>query len=386
MGKPDNNYRENPSRAIYVNGEINQALLQKITPEILRFRHESSDPITIYIDSYGGAVFPADIIRNIAQTPTPDGRRIRLITVVTGVAASAAADLLILGDYPIAYPSTRIIYHGTRRSFAEDLTVEAASSIAQSLKQTNEMFAARLARAIFERFVLRIMSLGEPFNDYANSTGNPNAKPLIDSLCKKISANAHRLVLKAVKMQDDVHELSTVVTQSFKKRKRKLNPYQFEIELLKEILRCRQKDIVKKKLFLSDGELHSLVMNFEDFLDFHFGDHRGYVNPWIQQYGCFFLSVDEKVTYGKFLETQVKERQAWLQDKTASKIRRLWNLTVSVCRILQTADYDLTPEDAFWLGMVGEVLGVNLPCERVLVEDAPDEVGAAGSPEGKVGA
>jgi hypothetical protein len=39
--------------------------------------------------------------------------------------------------------------------------------------------------------------------------------------------------------------------------------------------------------------------------------------------------------------------------------------------ILQEAENPLTPEDAFWLGLVDEVMGANLPTLRRMLERFP---------------
>jgi len=95
-------YRENPERAIYVAGTIDQSLVDRLTPTINGLRISSSDPITLYIDSLGGIIHCAEVIRRLTGSLNQDGNRCKLITVVTGIAASAAADLLALGDYAIA--------------------------------------------------------------------------------------------------------------------------------------------------------------------------------------------------------------------------------------------------------------------------------------------
>ena len=46
---------------------------------------------------------------------------------------------------------------------------------------------------------------------------------------------------------------------------------------------------------------------------------------------------------------------------------------VSLCRILQTADFPLSPFDAYWLGFINEVIGTDLPCERYLMEADPSQ-------------
>src|SRR5438552_3684638 len=96
---PSKDYQENALRAVYLLGEINQQLVEKLTPQIVQLRQASGDPITAYVDSQGGDVGAAESIRNLVQAPTQDGKKRRLITVVTGSAASAAADFLALGDY-----------------------------------------------------------------------------------------------------------------------------------------------------------------------------------------------------------------------------------------------------------------------------------------------
>jgi len=35
-----------------------------------------------------------------------------------------------------------------------------------------------------------------------------------------------------------------------------------------------------------------------------------------------------------------------------------------LCRLLQTKDYQLTPEEAYWLGVVDEVTGSGLESDR----------------------
>jgi len=114
---PNEDYRENAGRAVYVTGSIDQKLVDGLTPTINSLRHSSSDPITLYIDSRGGTIHCAEVIRRLITAPNQDGAHCRLITVVTGLAASAAADLLALGDYAIAYPHAHILYHGSRQDF-----------------------------------------------------------------------------------------------------------------------------------------------------------------------------------------------------------------------------------------------------------------------------
>jgi len=137
-------FRPDPSRAIYVSGEINQALVDRLTPIIHSLRAASSDPITAYVDSVGGVPYNSVLIQHLIKTPDQDGNSCRLITVATGLAASAAADLLTTGDYAIAYTNAVLLYHGTRRSAGSAITYELASSMAETLQQVTSSLRSGL--------------------------------------------------------------------------------------------------------------------------------------------------------------------------------------------------------------------------------------------------
>jgi ATP-dependent protease ClpP protease subunit len=66
---PKKDYRENPQRAVYLLGELNQQLVEKLTPRITQLRQEPPDPITAYIDSQGGDVSTAENLRGLLQAP-----------------------------------------------------------------------------------------------------------------------------------------------------------------------------------------------------------------------------------------------------------------------------------------------------------------------------
>jgi ATP-dependent protease ClpP protease subunit len=46
-------------------------------------------------------------------------------------------------------------------------------------------------------------------------------------------------------------------------------------------------------------------------------------------------------------------------------------LFVFFCRQLQTGDFPMTATEAYWLGLIDEVIGLDLTSLRRLVENAP---------------
>ena len=57
----------------------------------------------------------------------------------------------------------------------------------------------------------------------------------------------------------------------------------------------------------------------------------------------------------------------------------MWHIVVSICRVLQSGEYPLTPEDAYWMGLVDEVVGSQLPCMRTFAEADPTNGGNEGT-------
>lgn len=135
---PNINFRANPARAIYIQGSIDQNLVNQITPKIIEFQNQSRDPITIYIDSLGGSISSAETIKRLLNASDQDDHPpCRIISVVTARAASAAADLLSFGDYAISYSESFILFHGTRHLLDDPVTVDDIAYISSDLKYKN---------------------------------------------------------------------------------------------------------------------------------------------------------------------------------------------------------------------------------------------------------
>jgi ATP-dependent protease ClpP protease subunit len=374
---PDPDYRENCDRAIYVASEITQDLVDRITPELNRLRLSSPDPITLYIDSQGGGISAAETIRQLATAPNPDGQCCRLITVVTGRAASAAADLLALGDYAIAYNHAQIVYHGSRTPAGTALTYEGAASLASNLQQTNEFFSVRLARHAFPRLVLRLTQFNKEFNEYRAQTQPPVAagvQPLIKALAKKLDPENSRMLRRAQTRQKVIGELTASVGRHLRRFKdtSSMSDARFEAELLKAVLSHKVRTHATEANWnLSRGGLDEVRDDFNILHDFHFGTQKRDLARWLGSYGSLFLKDDERAEYTELVKQKPEDRKAhvdWLKPKSEPKIQPLWYLTVSVCRLLQSEDFVLSPSEAYWLGIVDEVPGTDLANLRQMVE------------------
>ena len=165
--RKDPNFRPNPARAIYVRGRFDQQLLDLLTPQILDLHSKGRQPITVYVDSGGGAVSVAETLLGLLSASDQDGSPpCSIITVATSFAGSAAADLVSAGDYAVAYPKSTMVFHGTRMTFEDAITTETASTLSESLRLANDRYAMRLAVRSAWRFIFRYVYLKDQFAAY----------------------------------------------------------------------------------------------------------------------------------------------------------------------------------------------------------------------------
>ena len=85
----------------------------------------------------------------------------------------------------------------------------------------------------------------------------------------------------------------------------------------------------------------------------------------LEVYGSLFLTQAQSA---EFKSTSEEERKVYLESHAADKLEVLWYFVVSLCRLLQTKDYQLTPEEAYWLGVVDEITGSGLQSDREMIE------------------
>ena len=376
-------FRENAERAIYLTGLIDEQLLHRLLPAINKLRALGDQPITAYVDSRGGLTYYAEQIRAALKAPNQEGNSCRLITVACSRAASAAADFLALGDYAICYPDAVVHCHGTRLP-ADEITSEKAESLAASLRSSNEGFALRLARRSFQRMAFHFANLRQEFPAIrrAAKSNHPSDPAPSDLECFAIGVH-HHLSSGALKQLPreafDHHELlqdmrkfvfealaEENVEEPFAKTESRILNKLIEFELSRQELNTWT---------FSGGGLAEVVADFSSLIDYSSGPHRHEMANHIKAFGPLFLKARDLERYTERLRGDPNKAGKWLRTKVEPLIQPLWFFTVSMCRLLQTGEYSLTAVDAYWLGLVDEVIGQQLPTLRIIAED--QDVGSA---------
>lgn len=128
------------SRTIFITGEINQELAEKVATQLLILQEMGDEPIKIFINSQGGHVEAGDTIHDMIKFVKP-----KVIVIGTGWVASAGITIYLAADKENRYslPNTRYMIHqplGQCRGQATDLHIEALE-IARVRERINKIIS-----------------------------------------------------------------------------------------------------------------------------------------------------------------------------------------------------------------------------------------------------
>ena len=374
---PNKNYRPDPSRAIYVTGTINDEMVTQLTPRILLLQSRSRDPITVYIDSRGGSPNSVEaLLRILNLTDQNSSDPCWIITVVTTRASSAAADLLSSGDYAIAFPSTTILHHGVRTIERDPLTLETTSLIGDFLRLRNDVYAMQLAQKIESRFSFRFVTVRQEIDELRKKKALPAMSELecfLEVIDEKLSEGAKKLWKKARQRQGRYHDLIATVVQ---------NQGTSSVKSLAEMQAIVIKAIVDFEVISNEkdptwnfrvGGLSIVVDDFFLVNEYLVNTNHDRLKEWCTSFGKWSLTQDQ------INEVDAIPDENARLEKTIELVRPIlqpiWTFFVALCHALQEGENELTATDAFWLGLIDEVIGEDFMTVRDLneYEDDPDE-------------
>jgi len=380
--KANPDYRANPNRAIYIQGRIDQQLIDRLTPQIVQLQYQSRYPITVYIDSPGGSTASAEALSSLLRSSDQDyAGDCRLVTVVTGRAASAAADLLCSGAYAMALPESIIFFHGVRSLSDSPITVSAASEIMESLRLSNDRYALALAEKSLSRFGFRYVHQRSKFAEHRQKSGKPTLPDLfcfIEIIREHLSTEASRVVGRALERNMRYMALIKHVAKRVtrvKKFKTAKREAENEAEIIKAIIEYELKGNKDQAWKFSTGGLSQLNIDFllvREYLNIFDSSHfRRLCNI----FGAFLLTDQDHEELAKIKDDA--ERKKATDAKIDPALRPVWLFFIALCYALQEGENELSASDAYWLGLIDEVVGKrDLMPERLTLEATPDETRA----------
>ena len=339
-----------------------------VLPEILRLRHESNDPITVYIHSRGGFITTMEGIDSALQTPDFEGKSPRVITVSVGDVSSAAANLLTLGNYSIAYPESNILFHGVRVGEVQ-VTVEGAQNMAGRLAWLNRKVSQRIAEAILPRIMFRFLQLKPEIKNKKTGQLKPEEAVSLfgDAVSTRVGAAARKLLRQSCKRVGDASALNINIIPKVKFSKIQ-NPKKDDPKVLRTVLKHEIENAKGKDWSLDEAGMTRLVDDYFLLRGFHMAQSDQQYFQAIEIYGPDFLTEDEAKQFQTLKSTDQRKSLQFLFQKTSPYISHLWFYTVTLSHNLFMGENQISAWDAYWLGLVDEVLGKTLPCERLVME------------------
>lgn len=135
------------ARTVIISGEITQRVAAGVMAQLLALTSESSDDITVFINSQGGHVEAGDTIHDMLRFPGP-----RVRVVGTGWVASIAVLIYIAVPREDRYclPNTRFLLHqpaGGTGGSASDIEIE-AREILKVRDRLNRLFALQTGQPL----------------------------------------------------------------------------------------------------------------------------------------------------------------------------------------------------------------------------------------------
>lgn len=135
------------ARTVLVFGEINMAVAERVSAQLLALASENLEPIRVLINSPGGHVESADTIRDVLRFIEPE------VTILgTGWVASAGALIFTAAarNRRLALPNTRFMLHqpmGGAGGPASDIEIE-AQQILSVRTRLNAIFAEATGQSL----------------------------------------------------------------------------------------------------------------------------------------------------------------------------------------------------------------------------------------------
>jgi len=375
---PNVDYRLNPRRAVYVTGPLNDETVARLTPRILALQSESREPICVYINSPGGFPRCAEALLNLLRLSNQDiVEPCRIITAVTVQASSAAADLLASGDYAIAFPQAKILHHGVRQSPGDPSTLESTGRLNEQLRISNSMYAMELARKSEDRFRFRFYSVRDEFAAVRQKSGKPDMSDyecLVAVIKEKLSPDAKKIFNKAVNRAERYKDLISSVANESGLADAKTT-VEIQAIIIKNIV-----DFEVNGTNINDaqdfriGGMRRLVDDFYLLNEYLTGNSNQKLDEWCKTLGMLFLTPEQQTEIDNI--TDEDERMKKLVEVNKPILQPMLSFFTALCDALQEGENELTASDAYWLGLVDEVVGEDLWNLRLLHEfniDPPKE-------------
>jgi len=350
--------RPDPARLVKVSGPLTVAAAGRVAIALRQLAQASAEPITLLIQSSGGEVEAFYQLIGTIDTLQLAGKKCRVFTVVRN-AGSAAAYLLLAGHRAFALPAAKVGLHGTRSPLPKNgkpLSREKALAMAMRLDRENRTVARILAKHLIFRLAARQRELRSLSAHSLPHAPAAMLKNLTQQLSVRLdSARAKRMLNESFERLKMILALSPrFPTEPRSTTHRSLATGEaraFQMAIAFELEANRG-----EKWRLDGIAGAELLMDYLLAKDFLPGDHLKLVRRIAKNFSQNFLTNFAATRYEKLKQQDLTQAEAYLIKAALPGALGLWYFTMTLCHRLLTGEHTFTAQDAYWLGLVDEVL------------------------------
>jgi hypothetical protein len=216
------------------------------------------------------------------------------------------------------------------------------------------------------------------FDGYRTRINKPDLQDVgcyVALVSERLSQGGLKVVKRGIERNQLYEALVGHVSRSIQRSKLFQNPKRAadsECVIIKSIIDFEKSKNKGDDWTFADDGLKQATNDFlliREYLNIYDGDH---LKRLCDNWGSFFLSEADRVELESI--TEQDQRKERMYEKVKPLLRPLWLFFVALCYSLQDEDHELTATDAFWLGLIDEVIGgsPDLFPFRLLVENIPD--------------
>jgi hypothetical protein len=252
--------------------------------------------------------------------------------------------------------------------------------MATSLQKLNRELSQRLAANVIQRLVFRYQSRQPHFKPLKKGEKMKSPPEFLDlirflrSIVRLLSPPARRVAestfgkISSAKLLTD-----SILPKVIPKMGKRTNHAADDAKVLFGVVKYELRQNAGKPWRLDERGVDQIVSDYFLLRDYNLGAHTGLVEDLLEVYGPDFLTAAEIKSFQQIKENDTKKRMTFLREHAEPKLSPLWYFAVSLCRQLMLGENRLTPRDAYYLGLVDEVIGTNMTGRRIVAEQRSEE-------------
>jgi len=232
----------------------------------------------------------------------------------------------------------------------------------------------QLARKSEDRFTFRFYSVRDEFASIREKKGDPNLSDydcFVQVIQEKLSFDAKKIFDKAVKRAERYKALINSVATGGSMSGAE-TPLQVQAVIIKAIVEFEVSGANSAETQdFRVGGMRRLVDDFYLLNEYLTGNTNQRLEEWCKTIGRLFLNAEQQAEIDGIDDEA--ERLKRLIEVNKPILQPMLSFFIALCHALQEGENELTATDAFWLGLVDEVIGDDQWNLRLLYEFEDDK-------------